>query len=348
MNYQFNSIKLMKQGAQYDKNTKISRLQYAVGALLYTPANHKGIARDIITERYQSLHSLALCLEDAVADGSEMQAEQQLIQSLQMVYQALDSGELSWDKLPLIFVRVRDVPQLNRVCQQMGRSIELLTGVIVPKFSQRNALPYQQAFSRIAANLAGQSFYMMPVLESGSILQIKTRMQALYGIKEFTDQLPGKVLNIRVGGNDFSSHYGFRRNCYQTIYDSRVIANALSDIVNVFAKDYVISGPVWEYFGQEHQAQWLPGLTAELKLDQLGGFIGKTAIHPSQLAPIQESLLVEHGDYLDAQQILNWDNKEFGVQKSCTCFRMNEVKVHQKWAKKVMALADIYGIKAEG
>lgn len=346
MNDQIDTCGMFKQANEYTKDTSLDRLQYAVGALLYTPASHKSIANDVISGRYPQLRSLALCLEDSIADGSETQAEQTLLRSLQTIYQALDSGRMEHATLPLIFVRVRDAAQLKSLCGRMGKTMEVLTGIIVPKFSKRNALQYQEAFSSAAQGR--RNFYLMPVLESGSVLNLATRASTLQRIKEYTDQMRGSILNIRVGGNDFCGQFGFRRGPHQTIYDCGVVANALYDIVNVFAGDYVVSGPVWEYFGTEHQDEWIPGLRRELSLDKLNGFVGKTAIHPTQLATIQQALSVSYGDYLDAKQILNWNNKVLGVQKSECRFRMNEVKVHRRWAQKILALADLYGVQAEG
>ena len=59
------------------------------------------------------------------------------------------------------------------------------------------------------------------------------------------------VLNIRVGGNDFSNMYGLRRNINQNIYEIGVIRDILVNIINVFGADFVVSGPVWEYFGSD-------------------------------------------------------------------------------------------------
>ena len=48
-----------------------------------------------------------------------------------------------------------------------------------------------------------------------------------------------------------------------------------------------------------------------------------------------------------AMKILGWDKGPLGVAKSEGGNRMNEVKVHGKWAKKISILADIYGIKED-
>ena len=169
----------------------------------------------------------------------------------------------------------------------------------------------------------------------------------LHGIKEILDSMKEFVLNVRVGGNDFSNLYGLRRQVDTTIYSVGVIRDILVDILNVFARDYVVSGPVWEYFDDKKGFDWLEGLLQELKLDRINGFIGKTAIHPSQLPHIYDSLKVSHTDYEDARQVLLWDVEKLGVVKSADGSRMNEVKTHRRWAERTKILGDIYGIRDE-
>ena len=48
----------------------------------------------------------------------------------------------------------------------------------------------------------------------------------------------------------------------------------------------------------------------------------------------------------DARSIINWDmNSEAFVSGSPAKERMNEYKTHQNWAKKIMFLAEAFGVK---
>ena len=78
----------------------------------------------------------------------------------------------------------------------------------------------------------------------------------------------------------------------------------------------------------------------------MNGFIGKDSIHPSQLKIIQENLIVSYENYIDALKILNMD-KNTGVEKGYGKAKMNEVKTHSNWAKKILSLANIYGVGVE-
>ena len=84
----------------------------------------------------------------------------------------------------------------------------------------------------------------------------------------------------------------------------------------------------------------------EIKDDLLCGFIGKTVIHPNQIPVVNDAYKVSKDDYEDAKTILEWDNSRIDfVSGSKTSCRMNEVKTHGNWARKIMYLADQFGIK---
>ena len=70
------------------------------------------------------------------------------------------------------------------------------------------------------------------------------------GIKRILDNYRDLVLNVRVGGTDFSACFGVRRGIDYTIYDIVTVRDCLTDILNVFSREnmYTVSGPVWEYF----------------------------------------------------------------------------------------------------
>ena len=62
---------------------------------------------------------------------------------------------------------------------------------------------------------------------------------------------------------------------------------------------------------------------------------------------IDEALAVSADDYNDSINILNWNNDLLAVSKSHSGNRMNEQKVHNNWAKKIIMRSAIYGIKEE-
>ncbi len=314
--------------------------KYSVGALLYTPALNKKIANSVITEKFSKPYSLAICLEDTIADDSIELAEQQLGYTIKKIAQDHMRVEFY---LPKIFIRVRSSEQLLRIYYELEEFMEeTVVGFIFPKYTLKNADSYNEAMKEIN-NASSKTFYMMPILESRDIVEYATRYKVLVELKKKIDLVKELVLNIRVGGNDFSNEFAARRHYDETIYDILPIAKLLADILTVFSRDYVVSGPVWEFFSSDNE-EWKRGLRNELKLDRLSGFIGKTVIHPKQISIVNEALKVSHKDYEDAKEILNWDENGLQVGKSFAGERMNEVKTHTNWAYKTMALAELYGV----
>lgn len=313
---------------------------YEVGALLYMPALNQNAAASVLSGKINGRYSVALCLEDAVADAAVWQAQQQLLKTLQALRQARESGR----ELPKLFIRVREPAQLAWLTGHLALMEGLVTGFIFPKYSLVNAEAYNECMRKLNRQSAA-SYAMMPILESEDIIGLAGRRQTLLRIKEKIDEVQSYVLNVRVGGNDFCNQFAVRRHCNETIYEILPVAGILADILTVFAREYVVSGPVWEFFSGEGQA-WADGLRRELKLDLLNGFVGKTVIHPNQIPIVNEALKVSRSDYEDAKAILEWDQKNgLGVAKGAGGERMNEVKTHENWAGRTLLLAEIYGVE---
>lgn len=312
-------------------------LAYRVGGLLYVPALHQTIAEKLIRQSIPYLTSVAFCLEDTIQDNALEEAEQTVCRTFLKLYQA------NCKKLPLLFIRVRSAAQMQSVYDSLGDSAALLTGFILPKFDMSNADAYLQTLQKINQN-AEHTLYAMPILESRVIADIKTRIAELTALREKLMHIQELILNIRVGGSDFCNIYSLRRSENQNIYQIGVVRDILMDILNQFSDEFVISAPVWEYFGTEN-VSWVQGMQEEMLLDRLNGFIGKTAIHPSQLPLIWENMKVSQEEYRDACRILNWNDAQKAVQKSPDGTHMNEVKCHRRWAHRIFLLGNLYGIR---
>ena len=301
-------------------------LQYKVGGLLYMPAFQKNIVQKIAEKKLPHLTSAAFCLEDSIRDESLDEAEK----SLQSILRELESLE----NLPLIFVRIRSPRHLEIFHETIGSRSKILTGYILPKFDMSNA----EAYIKLARQI---KLPIMPTLETNRVASLLTRRTELLSLKQSLDEIKSIVLNIRVGVNDFCNLYGLRRNINRTIYDIGIVRDILIDILNVFAKDYVVAGSVWNFFGGNF---WAEGLKKELELDKINGFIGKSAIHPAQLPIIFNGMKVSKIDLADANQILNWQSNSYGVMKSADGSRMNEIKCHLNWARRIKILSELYGV----
>lgn len=314
---------------------------YAVGALLYCPANaHSSIADALKNELYPKPFSLAFCLEDTVRADAVAQAEQTLFETLRRISDAHAAADFY---LPLIFIRVRSPQQLLHLAEACRPLSHILTGFILPKFFVENCEDYLAAITDLRSR--GLDYYYMPIFESPSMIDLHTRYENLARVRDALEPVSDRILNIRVGGNDLSHAFGLRRRVCDTIYDVKPVADLLVDIVTTFATRYVVSGPVWEYYAGPG---WDTGLRRELELDRLSGFVGKTVIHPNQISVVNDMLRVSREDYADACSILHWDGTDGHlVSASASSTRMNEYNTHFRWAQRIAHLAQYYGIRPD-
>lgn len=308
---------------------------YTVGALLYAPAVRENITENIINEKLPKPFSLALCLEDTIADNAVEYAEDILVKVINELYTTKHNKDFY---MPNIFIRVRYPEQIYKLINNFGKSASIIAGFIAPKFTLTNSKEYIDIIKDI--NTDENIFYLMPVLESSDLFHLDMRSAILNNIKSQLDSIKEYVLNVRVGGNDFLNYYGLRRHHNETIYEIGILQSILTDILTMFSADYVVSAPVWEYFDNGFET----GLVNEIKMDIKNGFIGKTVIHPKQIPYVNKYLAVRKTDFEDAKVILNMSNNDvFLVGKNTTGSRMNEYKTHYNWAKKIINLYKVYG-----
>ncbi|MEH7352704.1 HpcH/HpaI aldolase/citrate lyase family protein [Neobacillus drentensis] len=359
----------------FTKYSNRELLSYGLGATLYMPATRPNIHQDILSKKHEGLTSLVIDLEDAVGDNEVYKAEALLISELLKLYEEVNKGFLSYGDLPLMFIRIRSLEQLKRVTEQLEDATKLLTGVVLPKFSAENGEELLEVIRKIHSE--EHPFYAMPILESASVIQKETRMEELMKIKQLLDLYKDHILNVRIGATDFCGLYGIRRSADTTVYEIAVLRDCISDIINVFQRfdsPYVVSGPVWEYFSTKKRMlkpqlrqtpfrerygdeglKWraklidenMDGLFREILMDIANGLTGKTIIHPSHIKIVQALNVVSYEEYIDAINIVKAATGEIGVMKSKFANKMNEIKPHYFWAKKILLKSQLYGVLHE-
>lgn len=350
---------------EFNKYTDREILQYCLGATMYMPGT-KDFSQKILNHEMQGLTSMVFCFEDACPQGQVEEAEKNVIHVLEVLASALDDRSLTYDNLPLIFCRIRNQEQFIRFTDQLTKHhIRALTGINFPKFSTQNGNVYMSYLKGLNEKF-GEVIYGMPIIEDPEVAYKETRLSELMGIREILDNYKELVLQVRVGATDFSSCFGVRRGVDYSIYDILTVREILSDIINVFGRnnDYVISGPVWEYFRASKEMMFsnLPnyniedcllkripivnsevdGLLREVILDKANGFVGRTVIHPTHIKYVNALQAVTKEEYDDALNILQKD--EGGVFKGQGGNKMNEVKPHTTWAKKIYMRSIAFGV----
>lgn len=347
----------------FDKYTDRSLLQYCLGATMYMPGT-KDFVRKIVDKSYPGLTSMVMCFEDACPEEEVPAAELNSIHLLDELDRLERKGMLGYKDVPLIFFRVRNLEQFRHFSSMLKpEHIRFITGINFPKFNSVTAEGYMHHLHELNTQF-GEVIYGMPIIEDRRVAYKESRLDELVAIKAVLDNYKDLVLNIRVGGTDFSSCFGVRRGINYTIYDILTVSNCLMDILNVFTRDndYTVSGPVWEYFKANKSMKTMTelpkvdlqqtllkrkaivndavdGLMRELILDQANGFMGKTCIHPSHLNYINGMLAVTKDEYDDAYQIMHTGG---GVVKGTK--GMNEVGPHKAWAERILHRAEAYGV----
>ncbi|WNS73921.1 HpcH/HpaI aldolase/citrate lyase family protein [Bacillus sp. DTU_2020_1000418_1_SI_GHA_SEK_038] len=364
-----------KKPQEFSKNSGKEILSYALGATLYMPATRPNIHQDLLSKKHSGLTSMVICLEDAIGDEEVEIAEFMLVQELKNLKEDIENGLLMEEDLPLMFIRIRNYDQLKRLKNRIQKGLDLLTGIVIPKFSpDKDSLVLEEIRT---LNNEGFRLFALPILETKKVIEKETRLDELMAIKNLVDQYEDLILNIRIGATDFCGLYGIRRNSDTTVYDIAVIRDCISDIVNMFLRSdhpYVISGPVWEYFSSKERMlkpqlrqtpfrerfgqegihfrselidKHMDGLIREIMMDITNGLTGKTIIHPTHIRPVQALNTVSFEEYLDAKSIIDKSNGKIGVMKSEFSNKMNEIKPHYYWAQKILLKSEVYGVLNE-
>ncbi|MCB2291456.1 HpcH/HpaI aldolase/citrate lyase family protein [Clostridium sp. CS001] len=332
-----------KSPSSYGLFSSKEELSYALGACLYMPATRQNLLKDILSSKNMGAHTITICIEDSVSSNQVVQAESNIISLFKSIAILLEDNCSFAHSLPLIFIRVRNINQFQMLLKKsplMG-----LCGFIFPKFDTELGEKYFSILKEY--NISNKrTLYGMPILESPSIIHKETRIDELIKIKHILDGYKDYVLNIRIGGTDFSGLYSLRRSKDFTIYNIAVVSDCISDIINVFKRDgYVISGVVYEYYSKFLDLD-NNILIKETLLDRANGLTGKTVIHPTQVTIVNSLMIVSKEDYIDACNILN--SPLNGVIKSDYSNKMNEIKPHEKWAREILLRAKIMGVFEDG
>jgi citrate lyase beta subunit len=203
-----------------------------------------------------------------------------------------------------------------------------LTGFVLPKITRHNFDSYWRL-------LRHTEHLVMPTIETVEAFD-DAEMQAL----RLALDGPGvrhRILALRVGGNDLLALLGLRRPRGMTIYRTP-LGPVIARLVTTFRPyGFMLTAPVFEYLD-------LPELLDQEVLEDLAyGMVGKTAIHPTQIAPIEQHFKVTPHDLAVARAILD--------ASSPAVFRMHdamqEVATHRAWAERTVEQSRLFGSHGE-
>jgi citrate lyase beta subunit len=332
------------------------------------PATRPTLSEDVLRQGASGLMSAVICLEDAIADDEVVAGQANAVAHLRILARREDDGTV-----PLIFVRVRHASQISEIVASLGDDIRILSGFVLPKFTDVTGSEYLDAVQD-AATLSGHRLLAMPVIESPEILHRESRQESLVEVSRLLTKHRESVLAVRLGATDLCAAYGIRRSPELTIYDIGPVADVIYDVVNVLGRadgtGFTVTGPVWEYFRshdrlfkpqlrespfEAHKAPMLrhqlitadlDGLLREIVLDKANGLTGKTVIHPTHVGAVHALSVVTFEEHADACDVVGRRGAG-GVLASSYGNKMNEAKPHLAWAERIHRRAEVFGVAAE-
>lgn len=330
---------------EFSKTTDKLKLGIAMGATLYIPGLMSNFSSKLIKRSFENLTSVIMCLEDSISDNALTEAENNVVEQLHTLAEAISANATLQYDLPLLFIRIRSVDQLQRIASQLGNDLDLITGIVFPKCNSTNANDFFSCLDSLN-QARSVTLYGLPIIESKEIIYKESRQEELQKLYKIFLNYERLILTIRVGATDFSSLFSLRRPYNRTVYELQLIGDCLTEILNTFRRyedNFIISGPVFEYFDDKSKDI----LWEEVQLDLLNGFYGKTCIHPSQVDIVNAVYPVSKETFDDASMIVGNRYGNNGILSSPSKNKMNEVKPHYSWALKILAQAEIYGVLNE-
>ena len=287
-----------------------------LGATMYVPVIHPAVNEIVAGSRYVGLKSVVLCLEDALA-VKDVTRGLTLLKSFLAVQRP--------DRKVLTFVRPRSLDMAREISRYDG--IEQIDGFVVPKIT----LDSLEDWLEVADET---SLWLMATLESQWVFDPSAVEVFINRLDELnTDRL----IALRVGGNDLLSCLGLRCVRGRTVYEGP-LGMLLSQLMCRFgSRGYSLTAPVYD------QIDDVDTLTRECKQDVDFGFVGKTAIHPSQIHVIQSCFAVSRDEFGAAKEILKLGASAVFKHDGA----MSEPATHTEWARRILRRHQAHGFKDE-
>lgn len=314
---------------------------YQLGASLYMPATRQDIWQVIRRDKLPTINSIIICLEDSVSHSDVELALTRLQALLNMwktnVHSINEPSKQTTDHSdkqsqqptrPLVFVRPRNPMMLQKLVD--FKHIDLIDGFVMPKVDMYSLSNWRMACQNLETNQL-----LMPTLETAALFNPHHNQELAIAFKEAFSQ---PVFALRIGGNDLFAALRLRRPKDSIIYDTPIGTLAYQLLGCFVPHGFYLSAPVFEYLDQ-------PMLfMQELNRDVNLGLVGKTVIHPSQIALVQQAYCVPMSMLDEAQAILHSEAKAVFKYNNT----MLEPATHRAWATQIVNRAEVFGTINDG
>lgn len=305
---------------------------YQLGASLYMPATRQDIWQVIKRDKLPTINSIIICVEDAVSHDDVELALQRLQELLNTWAAHIDSindpstpqnNKQEQPSRPLVFVRPRNPMMLQKLAHY--KHIELLDGFVMPKVDMCSLSNWRMACQNLSTDQL-----LMPTLETAALFNPHHNQELAIGFKEAFSQ---PVFALRIGGNDLFAALRLRRPKNSIVYDTPIGTLAYQLLGCFVPHGFYLTAPVFEYLDQP--TLFMQELTRDVSL----GLVGKTVIHPNQIALVQQAYCVPASTLDEAQAILHSEAKAVFKYNNT----MLEPATHRAWATEIINRAKVFG-----
>ena len=286
-----------------------------LGASLYVPSNHQDLLAIANEETFPQLRSVIFCTEDAVSEKELSYALFHLSLTLEHMKERATLQR---------FVRIRNLDVMERVLAMHGAA--KLTGFVLPKITRCNLTKYLKL-------VRDTGHMLMPTLETAEVFDDleMCRFRNLLG----RPGVRNRILALRIGGIDLLALLGMRRPRNMTIYRTP-LGPIISRLVTTFLPyGFALTAPAFEYLDNPAL------LEQEVTEDLAQGLVGKTAVHPDQVALIEQHYQVLSTDIEVANRIMCGEGPAVFKMDQAMC----EIATHTPWAKNVIHRATVFGVR---
>ena len=284
-----------------------------LGGTLFVPASHKNLKSVLSGEKYPELRSVVIDFEDGLAAADRPEA----LNTLESRLAALKESKL------LRFIRPQG-PQMLETFLNLS-DIEKIDGFVLPKFGLENAKEHLSLFPLSASPF---THFLMPSIEGEELFDT----QKLQTLREMLLPYREQIVCIRFGAEDMLRQLGLRRVPGKSLYNMLVPAQVIAGILATFKPHgFDISAPVFPDFSDK------AGFKEEIRKELENGFVSKTIIHPSQIAPMNDLYRVTEDELSEAGALLS---KKDGVMNLGG--KMGETKTQSPWAENVLKRAEFF------
>ena len=318
---------------------------YQLGASLYMPATRQDIWQVIKRDKLPTINSIIICLEDAVSHNDVNLALARLQTLLHTWAEHVDSINVPSRQMrlqpeqqskqqaqhptrPLVFIRPRNPAMLQQLADYAH--IDLIDGFVMPKVDM-----YSLSNWRMACQNLSTAQLLMPTLETAAFFNPHHNQELAIGFKEAFSQ---PIFALRIGGNDLFATLRLRRPKNSIVYDTPIGTLAYQLLGCFVPHGFYLTAPVFEYLDQP--TLFMQELTRDVSL----GLVGKTVIHPSQIALVQQAYCVPLSILDEAQAILHSEAKAVFKYNNT----MLEPATHRAWAAEIVNRAEVFGTIDDG